>query len=163
MTRQSVCLALGILAAALVPSGLFAQKRITLSPGVAFGSTFTANAARSNLSAHALVRGRHALVTLDVEARGVPVRIRGEAMAVSASQNHGPVSLGASFVLPIGGGRFRPYALAGAGVYGVGGVGHPTGWNAGAGAEYRRRAMTVFAEARHHSQTPSAFSLGLRF
>jgi len=163
MTRQLACLAIVVVAATAVPSGLSAQKRFTLSPGVAVGSTFTGNAARSPLSAPGWARGRHALLTLEIEARGVPVRIRGEAMAVSASQNHGPVSLGASLVLPVGGGRFRPYALVGGGVYGVGGVGHPAGWSAGAGAEYRRRAMTVFAEARHHTETPRAFSLGVRF
>lgn len=84
-------------------------------------------------------------------------------MAVALNQSHGPVSLGASAVLPLGHGPLRPYAIASAAFYGVGGVGHPLGWAAGAGAEVRRRAVTLFLEARRHSETPSAVSLGVRF
>ena len=73
------------------------------------------------------------------------------------------MSLGASAVLPLGGGSLRPYAVAGGGVYGVGGGGHPLGWSAGGGAEYRRRTATLFLEARRHSQTPGATSAGVRF
>lgn len=50
-----------------------------------------------------------------------------------------------------------------AGVYGVGGVGHPFGWSVGGGAEYHRRTATLFVEARRHTLTSSAVSLGVRF
>jgi hypothetical protein len=148
-----------VLAIAIAPAGLEAQRRMTLSPGLALGAAFDGPRAGGST----WTSGRHALLTLDVEAAGLPVRLRGEAMAVALSQSHGPVSLGASAVLPLGRGRLRPYAVAGGGVYGVGGVGHPVGWSAGGGAEYRRRTATLFMEARRHSQTPSAVSVGVRF
>jgi hypothetical protein len=145
------------------PAGLSAQSRVSLSPGVALGTAVGAGTDRAPLGRSGVVHGRHALLTLDVEARGVPVRLRGEAMAVALTQAHGPLSLGASLVLPLGAGRLRPYALAGAGVYGVGSVGHPVGWSAGAGAELRQRGATFFLEARRHSQTASGVSVGVRF
>lgn len=162
MTRRIVCLAFGIMASFAAPTVVGAQKRVGLSPGFAVGSTLSGYSTRSE-PAGAWARGGHLLATLDVEKPGWPVRLRGEAMAVARSHNHGPVSLGASVILPVGGGRFRPYALAGTGIYGVGGVGHPIGWSAGGGAEYRRRTATIFVEARHQTQTPSAVSLGVRF
>jgi hypothetical protein len=153
---RSARLRVGVaLALAIAPASLTAQRRVTLSPGIALGEAF-------NVAGAGLVHGRHALLTLDVEAARVPVRLRAEAMA-ALSQGHGPVSLGASIVFPLGRGQLRPYALAGAGVYGVGGVGHPIGWSAGAGAEYRRRGTTLFLEARRHNRTPSGVSIGLRF
>ena len=144
---------------AAIPATLSAQRRVTLSPGLAVGAAFDP----SRTAGSTLTTGRHALLTLDVERAGLPIRLRGEAMAVGASQSHGPVSLGASAIIPLGRGRLRPYAVAGGGVYGVGGVGHPVGWSAGGGAEYRRRSSTLFVEARRHSQTPSAVSVGVRF
>lgn len=151
--------AITVLALATVPATLSAQRRVTLSPGLAIGAAFD----RSEAGGSTWTSGRHALLTLDVEAISLPIRLRGEVMAVALPQSHGPVSLGASALLPLGRGRIRPYAVAGAGVYGIGGVGHPVGWNAGGGAEFRRHRTTMFLEARHHSQTPSAISLGLRF
>ena len=154
-----VGIAVTLLALATVPATLSAQRRVTLSPGLAIGAIFD----RSEAGGSTWTSGRHALLTLDVEAVNLPIRLRGEVMAVALTQSHGPVSLGASALLPLGRGRIRPYAVAGAGVYGIGGVGHPVGWTVGGGAEFRRRKTTMFLEARHHSQTPTALSLGLRF
>jgi hypothetical protein len=103
------------------------------------------------------------MLTFDVASAKTALRLRGEAMAVSASRNHGPVSLGAAVILPFGNADLRPYAIAGAATYGVGGVRHPLGVNAGVGAEYRRRSITWFAEGRYHTETPSAVSFGVRF
>lgn len=161
MGHRSVSLQIAITALALVtaPASLSAQHRVTLSPGLAVGAAFD----RSEVGGSTWMNGRHALLTLDVEAANVPIRLRAEAMAVALAQSHGPLSLGASAVLPLGRRRIRPYALAGAGAYGIGGVGHPLGWSAGAGMEYRRQTVVLFLEARRHSQTPSAVSVGLRF
>lgn len=147
------------LAALTVPESLLAQRRVRVSPGLALGTAVETFRPSSSV----WTTGHHALATLDVEASGVPFRLRGEVMAVGLNQSHGPVSIGASLVLPVGRWRVRPYALAGGGVYGVGGVGHPVGWSSGVGAEYRRRTVTTFVEARRHTQTPTAVSLGLRF
>lgn len=162
VTRRSMlaCTLRIALVVAMMPTGLAAQRRVTLSPAVALGAALDGTRAGGSTWTNT---GRHALLTVDVEATGVPVRFRGEAMAVARSQSHGPVSLGASVVVPLGRGRVRPYALAGGGVYGVGGVRHPIGWSAGGGAEYRRRSATIFAEVRRHSQTASAVSFGVRF
>lgn len=151
-----------VLALVTAPAGLGAQRRVTLSPGLALGMAFN-SAGTGAVASGSWTRGRHALLTLDVEAANIPARLRGEMMAVSLPQAHGPVSLGASVVLPLGRDRLRPYALAGLGVYGVGGVTHPLGWSVGGGAEYRTQAATLFVEGRRHKQTPSAVSVGLRF
>ena len=152
-----------VMALVVAPGSLEAQRRVSLSPGIAVGEALGQRAAGATPIGSGWTRGRHAMLTLDVAAVNIPVRLRAELMAASQRQAHGPVSLGASVVLPIGAGRLRPYALAGAGVYGVGSVGHPIGWSAGGGAEYRRQSATLFLEARRHSQTASAVSIGLRF
>ena len=148
-----------VLAGLAAPGRLSAQRRVTVSPGLALGTAFD----RSGTTGSGWVSGGHALLTFDIETARTPVRLRGEVMAVARAQNHGPLSVGASAILPVGRGSLRPYAVAGGAFYGVGGVRHPLGWNAGAGAEYRRRATTLFVEARRYSETPSALSLGLRF
>jgi hypothetical protein len=139
-----------------------AQRRVTFSPGLAIGSAIS-RLERQPTSGSPWVKGGHAMLTLDVEARGIPLRFRGEAMAVGLNQSHGPMSVGASVVMPFGANRLRPYLLAGAGVYGVGGVRHPIGYTMGTGAEYRRSGTTIFVEGRLQSQTTNAISLGLRF
>lgn len=147
------------LIATLLPRATLAQRGISLSPGLAIGGALDQASARQT----GRTNGRLLMLTVDVASAKTPLRLRGEAMAVAANQSHGPVSLGAAAILPVGNGELRPYAIAGAAVYGVGGVGHPLGLNAGAGAEFRSKAMTVFAEARYHRRTPSALSLGVRF
>ena len=148
-----------VIAVAFVPASLAAQRRVGLSPELALGAAFE----RPDVIRPSWTSGRHALLTLDASVPNVPVRLRAEAMAVSLPQSHGPVSVGVSALLPLGRGRLRPYVLGGAALYGIGGVGHPLGWSAGAGAEFRRRTATLFVEARRHSQTPSAASVGVRF
>jgi hypothetical protein len=152
-----------VVALVVAPGRVEAQRRVSLSPGIALGEALGQRAAGTTPIGSGWTRGRHAMLTLDVAAVNLPVRLRAELMAVSQRQAHGPVSLGASVVVPIGASQLRPYALAGAGVYGVGSVGHPVGWTAGVGAEYRRQSATLFLEARRHSQIPSAVSVGLRF
>jgi hypothetical protein len=151
--------AASVLAFATVSTPASAQRRVTLSPGLAIGTGLQG----SRVGETQRTSGRHAVLTLDIEAADVPVRLRAEAMAVVGPQAHGPVSLGASAVVPIGDGRLRPYALVGAGVYGVGGVGHPIGLTAGVGAEYRGHKTTAFLEARRHTESPAGISVGIRF
>ena len=151
-----------LIALAATNSELCAQRRITFSPGFAVGTALSDGPGLPTSSQE--IKSRHALLTLDVSVRRVPVRLRAEAMAGTGLQYaHGPFSLGASVVLPIGERELRPYVLAGAGVYGVGGVGHPTGATAGGGAEYRAGRSTYFLEGRLHSQSRHAISLGVRF
>ena len=152
-------LAAFMLVALAAPASVSAQHRVKLSPGLAIGTAFD----RPQSAGSSWVTGRHTLLTLDVETMHSPLRLRGEVMAVALNQSHGPVSVGASAVLPLGRGTLRPYVVAGSAFYGVGGVGHPVGWSAGGGAEYRRRTTTLFLEARRHTETASAVSLGLRF
>ena len=160
--RRSRCVtyvATTVLALFAATMPISAQRRVTLSPGLAIGTGLEGTRVGETQRAS----GRHALLTLDIEATSVPVRVRAEAMAAVGPQAHGPVSLGASAILPIGDSRLRPYALAGAGVYGVGGVGHPIGLTAGVGAEYRNQKRTVFLEVRRHTESPAGISLGIRF
>ena len=135
------------------------QQHVTMSPGIALGAALSGMRPDRASWAH----GRHALATLDLAVATWPVRFRAEAMVVALPQSHGPLSLGASALVPFGSGRLRTYGVVGTGVYGVGGVRQRLGWSAGAGVESPFGAMRVFLEARHHTQTPSAVSLGIRF
>lgn len=100
----------------------------------------------------------HSALLVEFAPRRLPLELRGELAWAHWASFAGPVSLAGNLVLPVGvvridrqayDARLRPYALGGAGVYGVGGVSpRDIHWNAGAGLRVEAPRWTVFVEGR---------------
>ncbi|WP_284350374.1 hypothetical protein [Roseisolibacter agri] len=160
--RPLSCLLPLALTAPLLAAG--AQRptvRVGLGGGVA-GAPVTGRAHRGS--------SPHALATLGLAPRRGIAELRLDALWLMGNSDVGPVSMGANALAPLGSvgvgsvGRLRPYVVAGAGVYGVGGVGPRVGAAGGAGTRLERPRLALFAEARHHTAHRSTFgTLGLTF
>jgi len=108
-------------------------------------------------------RGGHILLAADVSHGAARPRLRAEAMLAGYSQQHGPLALGLSILYPLLRGDLRPYVIGGAGIYGVGGVGHYAGISGGVGIEAAVGHRAAFVEVRAHTQASAAVAVGLRF
>ena len=100
----------------------------------------------------------HSALLATVSPRRWPVEFRGELTWANWASYAGPVGLVANAVVPVGrialdaehaALTLRPYAIAGLGVYGVGGVPPRKGhWNLGGGVRLAGARRAVFLEAR---------------
>ncbi len=156
------CLLLAAGLIELVPRGLQAQSG-GLIVGAATGFSASYGPPRA-----AEPRGRyHSLLVLGFAPPGTRLEWRADVMWVHWASYTGPVSVTANAILPIGGlllggGRLRPYVLAGYGVYGVGSSVRNDAVNAGGGLRFELDRASLFVEGRRHLEYRRDFlTLGL--
>ena len=147
---RALCRVIGTVPLLLVGATLGAQP-----PAVRLGLG-GGRSSPADQGAHSGPGRRHSLLVLGVAPARWRVELRGDLMWVHWGSGSGPVSATVNGLAPVGAltlglqARLRPYALAGAGYYGVGNPGPVFGLTAGVGARIEAERLGLFTEARLH-------------